>query len=61
MLRIFEALHDSGQTLLIVTHDARVAATADRMISMRDGIFADETRLTGGSTGRLSTLAGLEG
>jgi len=38
------------------------------MLSMRDGAFIDETRLTGGSTGRpggsagsLGALAGLEG
>ncbi|HEY7433032.1 MAG TPA: ABC transporter ATP-binding protein [Streptosporangiaceae bacterium] len=61
VLRLFESLHASGQTLVIVTHDARIAATADRMISMRDGAFADETRLTGGTTGNLGALAGLEG
>jgi putative ABC transport system ATP-binding protein len=61
VLRLFDSLHTAGQTLVIVTHDSRVAATADRMISMRDGAFIDETRLQGGTTGRLGTLAGLEG
>src|SRR5215813_3295639 len=61
VLRLFESLHAGGQTLVIVTHDARIAATADRMISMRDGAFADETRLTGGTSGSLGALAGLEG
>lgn len=61
VLRLFEELHESGQTLVIVTHDARIAATADRMFSMRDGAFVDETRLTGGTTGPLGALAGLEG
>ena len=60
VLQLFESLHESGQTLVIVTHDARIAATADRMISMRDGAFADETRLTGGTTGQLGALVGLE-
>ncbi|GII05520.1 ABC transporter ATP-binding protein [Planobispora takensis] len=60
VLRLFESLHRRGQTLLIVTHDARIAATADRLISMRDGAFVDETRLGGGSTGRLGALVGLE-
>ena len=46
---------------MIVTHDARIAATADRLISMRDGAFVDETRLTGGTSGNLADLAGLEG
>ena len=60
LLRLFESLHESGQTLVIVTHDARIAATADRMISMRDGAFVDETRLTGGTTRQLGALVGLE-
>jgi putative ABC transport system ATP-binding protein len=61
VLRLFESLHEAGQTLVIVTHDARIAATADRLISMRDGAFVDETRLTGGTSGSLSQLAGLGG
>jgi ABC-type lipoprotein export system ATPase subunit len=60
VLRLFEQLHVDGQTLVVVTHDSRIAATADRMIAMRDGSFVDETRLTGGSSGRLGALAGLE-
>jgi ABC-type lipoprotein export system ATPase subunit len=61
VLRLFDSLHSAGQTLIVVTHDARIAATADRMISMRDGAFIDETRLTGGTRGDLGALAGLEG
>jgi putative ABC transport system ATP-binding protein len=61
VLRLFESLHTAGQTLVIVTHDSRIAATADRLIGMRDGAFADETRLTGGTSGSLGALAGLEG
>jgi putative ABC transport system ATP-binding protein len=61
VLRLFDRLHQAGQTLVIVTHDARIAATAGRLISMRDGIFIDETSLTGGSTGQLGALAGLDG
>jgi ABC-type lipoprotein export system ATPase subunit len=60
VLQLFDSLHESGQTLVVVTHDARIAATADRMISMRDGALVDETRLTGGTTGHLGALAGLE-
>jgi putative ABC transport system ATP-binding protein len=59
VLRLFERLHASGQTLVIVTHDERVAATTDRIVSMRDGRLVDETRLTGGSRGNLDALAGL--
>jgi putative ABC transport system ATP-binding protein len=61
VLRLLDRLRADGQTLVIVTHEERVAATADRLISMRDGAFVEETRLTRGSTGRLGELAGLEG
>jgi putative ABC transport system ATP-binding protein len=59
VLRVFEDLHLAGLTLVIVTHDERIAATADRLISMRDGTFVDETRLVGGTRGNLADLAGL--
>jgi ABC-type lipoprotein export system ATPase subunit len=61
VLRLFDQLHQAGQTLVIVTHDHRIAATADRMISMRDGAFVDQTMLQGGSSGHLGFLSGLEG
>jgi putative ABC transport system ATP-binding protein len=61
VLRLFDDLHQAGQTLVIVTHDSRIAATADRLISMRDGAFIDETRLSGGTGGSLARLAGLDG
>ncbi len=60
VLRLLDSLRAAEQTLLIVTHDARIAATADRLISMRDGAFVEETRLTHGTTGELGELAGLE-
>jgi putative ABC transport system ATP-binding protein len=61
VLRLLDRLRGAGQTLVIVTHEERVAATADRLISMRDGAFVEETRLTRGAGGRLGELAGLEG
>jgi ABC-type lipoprotein export system ATPase subunit len=61
VLRLFDGLRTAGQTLVIVTHDSRIAATADRLISMRDGALVDETRLTGGSTRNLAALTELEG
>jgi ABC-type antimicrobial peptide transport system, ATPase component len=64
VLRIFEDLRAAGQTLVIVTHDERVAATADRLVSMRDGMFVDDTRLAAAQPrglGGLGGLLGLEG
>ena len=60
VLRLFEVLHAAGLTVVIVTHDERIAATADRLISMRDGALVDETQLTGSSRRSLADLAGLE-
>lgn len=51
ILRLFDELRAAGQTLVMVTHDERVAATADRVISMRDGTLADDTRLDGDGRG----------
>ena len=59
VLRLFDSLHAAGQTLVIVTHDPRIAATADRLISMRDGAFVDDTRMSGGASGSLADLADL--
>jgi putative ABC transport system ATP-binding protein len=61
VLRLFDGLRSAGQTLVVVTHDSRIAATADRLISMRDGAFTGETRMSGGTHGNLGALAGLEG
>jgi putative ABC transport system ATP-binding protein len=45
VLGLLRAARNRGQTLLIVTHDARVAAAADRIVSVRDGLVADVTQL----------------
>jgi ABC-type lipoprotein export system ATPase subunit len=60
VLRLFGQLHTARQTLVLVTHDPRVADTADRVISMSDGVFTGQRRLTGRTGGRLGVLAGLE-
>jgi putative ABC transport system ATP-binding protein len=45
VLGLLRSVRDRGQTLLVVTHDARVAAAADRVITLRDGQIVDETAL----------------
>jgi putative ABC transport system ATP-binding protein len=60
VLRLFHRLHESGLTLVVVTHDQRVAATADRLVSMRDGALIDEMRLSGGTQGNLGDLVSME-
>ena len=54
VLSLLRELRSEGQTLVLATHDARVAATADRVLQLRDGLVADETRL--GETGRAETV-----
>jgi putative ABC transport system ATP-binding protein len=45
VLGLLRGARDRGQTLLIATHDARVAAAADRVVTLRDGLVSDETEL----------------
>jgi putative ABC transport system ATP-binding protein len=62
ILRLFADLRDAQQTMLLVTHDPRVAATAERLTTMRDGAIIDDTRLDGGLPRQtlLKQLAGWE-
>jgi putative ABC transport system ATP-binding protein len=45
VLGLFRAARARGQTLVLATHDASVASAADRVITLRDGLVADETEL----------------
>jgi putative ABC transport system ATP-binding protein len=41
VLELFRRLHDGGQTVIMVTHSAEVAAGADRRVLLRDGQVVD--------------------
>ena len=41
VLGLLAAQHAAGQTIIMVTHDPRVAAAADRLLVMEDGRFAE--------------------
>jgi putative ABC transport system ATP-binding protein len=43
ILKIFEGLHQSGTTLVLVTHDPEVAKWSDRIVRMRDGAVESDT------------------
>jgi putative ABC transport system ATP-binding protein len=62
ILQLFAELRDTHQTLVLVTHDPRVAATAERLLTMRDGEIVEDTRLDGGLPRQtlLAQLAGWE-
>ncbi|RQW07377.1 ABC transporter ATP-binding protein [candidate division KSB1 bacterium] len=38
IMEIFEDLHDSGNTIILVTHEEYIAEHSDRIIRLRDGI-----------------------
>jgi putative ABC transport system ATP-binding protein len=54
--------HQEGQTILLVTHAAKVASCAGRVLFMRDGQMVDETHLSapGDAAAVLSQLVRLE-
>ena len=39
-----------GRTVVMVTHDPRMAAYADRIIFMKDGSVVDDTQLVAGNS-----------
>jgi putative ABC transport system ATP-binding protein len=54
VLRLFDQLRVAGQTLVVVTHDPRTTAMADRMVSMRDGALVDDIALAASTAGAAS-------
>jgi putative ABC transport system ATP-binding protein len=45
IMRLFGQLHDSGQTIVLVTHEADIAANALRQIHLRDGLVERDERM----------------
>ena len=59
MMALLGELHQQGHTVILVTHDAEVAAYADRIIEMQDGkIVSDQCRNT--ATKNTSTYSGAD-
>ncbi|MBC7895763.1 MAG: ABC transporter ATP-binding protein [Cytophagaceae bacterium] len=44
IMKVFEDLATSGQTVIMVTHEADIAAHARRVVVLRDGIIASDDR-----------------
>ena len=62
VVAIVREICDDGQTVVLATHDVRVAASADRVIQLRDGLIVDDTRLDpdAGTATVVSSLLRLE-
>lgn len=43
VLQILKELHEQGHTVILVTHDAKVAAQADRIVEISDGKIVSDT------------------
>lgn len=52
VMRLLSRFHHRGQTILLVTHDARLASAADRVISFFDGRIVDDAELDAGTPPR---------
>lgn len=49
VLRILEELHAEGRTVIIITHDVKVARRAQRIIELSDGQIAADRRIDNGA------------
>jgi len=47
IMKILQALHAEGKTIIMVTHENEIADYAERVITMRDGVILTDTRKQG--------------
>ncbi|MEU8247497.1 ABC transporter ATP-binding protein [Nonomuraea sp. NPDC048916] len=59
VLRLLSDVHKEGQTIVMVTHDARVASLADRLVSLFDGEIVDDGRIARRRTGTAGAVIDL--
>lgn len=45
IMQLFTELHEEGKTVIIVTHEEEVAAYANRIITIKDGMITDDRRV----------------
>ncbi|MBB6351098.1 ABC transporter ATP-binding protein [Nonomuraea muscovyensis] len=59
VLKLLSTVHKEGQTIVMVTHDARVASLADRLVSLFDGEIVDDGRIARKRTGTAGAVIDL--
>ncbi|GAB3919905.1 hypothetical protein GCM10027613_25030 [Microlunatus endophyticus] len=42
VMALLSELHQSGRTIVLITHEADVARAAERVIQVRDGVIVDD-------------------
>jgi putative ABC transport system ATP-binding protein len=51
IMALFERLHAEGQTIIMVTHEPDIAAHAERLVTLRDGVIESDQRQVAGESG----------
>jgi putative ABC transport system ATP-binding protein len=46
IMALFARLHSQGQTIIMVTHEPDIAAHAERLVTLRDGVIESDQRQT---------------
>jgi putative ABC transport system ATP-binding protein len=57
IMALFDELHASGQTILLVTHEHDIAAHAHRSVTLRDGVIASDVANGRGPVPRPTAVA----
>ena len=57
IMALFDELHASGQTILLVTHEHDIAAHAHRTVTLRDGVIASDVANGRGPVPRPTAVA----
>ena len=40
-MELFEALHDEGRTIVMITHDLKIARHGSRIVNILDGVLSE--------------------